>query len=172
MSLEHVAGHADDVVLDDLEIFAIRERLCDSSIYSLMCRILKRIGFLCESLDSFNVLCSDLCVFTSIYDLSAVSLLSDRELRHADDSLIDLDAKRFLRIFDEEGKGTAGMDAVIHSAVLDSGRMCLLVVYDLFVVSIDLGYSKSHLGCSQVNRNNMFLVRFHSILELFFLLRF
>ena len=92
VSLKHVAGHADDVVLDDLEIFSIRERLRNRSIYGLMCGIFEWVCLLSEPLYVIDVLCSDFGVFASVDDLSAVGFLPDRELRHADNGLVDLDS--------------------------------------------------------------------------------
>ena len=93
VSLKHVAGHADDVVLDDLEIFSIRERLRNRSIYGLMCGIFEWVCLLSEPLYVIDVLCSDFGVFASVDDLAAVGFLPDRELRHADNGLVDLDSE-------------------------------------------------------------------------------
>ena len=66
------------------------------------------------------------------------------------------------------------MKYVEHSAVLDAGRVSFLIIYDLSVISIDLGYSQCHLGCSQVNRDYMSFVHFHDkpffIISLFYIL--
>ena len=93
MTFESVAGHSDDVILYKLEILSVRERLSYCSVDRFLLRIIERIGFLSESLETVDVLCSNLCVLASVHHLAAVGLLAYRILRHTDNRLGDLDVQ-------------------------------------------------------------------------------
>ena len=55
VAFEGVAGHADNVILDDLKIFSVGERLCHGSVDGFLCRVIDRVQRLREPLEVGNV---------------------------------------------------------------------------------------------------------------------
>ena len=156
-----VAGHSDNIILYDLKIFSVGERLCHGSVDGFLCRVVYRIERLCKPFEVGYVFRSDILIFASVRYGGIACLLPDGEFRHADDCLRDLDAELVFSLPYGFCQGHRHMRGIEDTAVAYACGRCLLVVYDLNVLPVHLCHGKCDLGRPQVYRNYVFLVCIH-----------